>query len=133
MRPVKIQPRGVGDPQRVPLTHHKSAHLYLSGSKIIKLAWDTLPNETCAVIIAAIAAPDLSAAFLGKERVYTAGEAIVWAAALGSECAARAALVARPLTLPGGVGSAICRIVKSSKAKVTFDDVSATKFLMHPL
>jgi hypothetical protein len=34
--------------------------------------------------------------------VSTAGETVVWAAALGSECAAWAALVARPLTRPGG-------------------------------
>jgi hypothetical protein len=50
------------------------------------------PQVTCAVIIEAIAAPDLSGAFLGKEHVYTACEAIVWAAALGPACAARAAL-----------------------------------------
>ena len=49
-------------------------------------------------MIEAIAATDLSTAFLGKESMYTAGEAIVWAAALGLECAARATLVARPLT-----------------------------------
>jgi hypothetical protein len=75
----------------------------------------------------------LSAAFLGKQNEYTAGEAIVWAAALGPACAARAALVAKPLTPPGGVRSVICRIVDSSKATFEFDDVTATKFLMHPM
>jgi hypothetical protein len=65
--------------------------------------------------------------------MYTAAEAIVWAAALGPECAARAALVARPLTPPSGVRSVIIRIVAASKVKFQFDDVSATKFLMHPL
>jgi hypothetical protein len=64
--------------------------------------------------------------------VYTAGEAIVWAAALGPACAVRAALVAKPLTPPppppGGVRSAICRIAESSKATFKFDDVAATKF-----
>ena len=88
MRPVKIQPRGVGDPQRVPLTHPKSAHLYLSGSKIIKLAWDTLPKETKDLVSAALEAPDLNAVSLGKERVFTAAEAIVWVAAAGLEVAA---------------------------------------------
>jgi hypothetical protein len=48
---------------------------------------------TCAVITETIAAPDLSVAFLGKENVYTAGEAIVF----------------------------------------KFDDVTATKFLTHPM
>jgi hypothetical protein len=62
------------------------------------------------VIISAIAAPDLSANFLDKEHVYTAGKAVLWAAALGPARAARAALVARPLTPPGGVRSATCRI-----------------------
>jgi hypothetical protein len=61
-------------------------------------ALGTLPQEICAVIIEAIAASDLSAAFLGKENEYTAGEAIMRATALGPACAARAALVARPLT-----------------------------------
>jgi hypothetical protein len=42
--------------------------------------------------------------------MYTAGEAIVWAAVLGPACAAQAALVVKPSTLPGGVRSAICRI-----------------------
>jgi hypothetical protein len=78
----------------------ESTNPRLSGSKIAKKAWDTLPQETCAVIIDAIAAPDLSAAFLGKEHVYTAGEAVVWTAALGHISAARAALVARSLTPP---------------------------------
>jgi hypothetical protein len=50
---------------------------------IAKKAWGTFPQETCAVLIEAIAAPDLSAVFLGKEHVHTADEAIVWAAALG--------------------------------------------------
>jgi hypothetical protein len=36
---------------------------------MVKKAWDTLPQETCAVIIDAIVVPDLSAAFLGKEHV----------------------------------------------------------------
>jgi hypothetical protein len=48
--------------------------------------------------------PDLSAAFLDKEHVFTAGEAILRAANL----------VARPLTPPpGGVRSAIRRIAES--------------------
>ena len=59
-------------------------------------AWGTLPQGKCAVIIEAIAVSDLRAAFLGKVHMYTAGEAIVWTAALGLECAARAVLVARP-------------------------------------
>jgi hypothetical protein len=42
--------------------------------------------------------------------MYTAGEAIVRMAALELECVARAALVARPLTPPGGVRSVICQI-----------------------
>jgi|AntAceMinimDraft_5_1070358.scaffolds.fasta_scaffold105706_1 hypothetical protein len=74
--------------------------------------------------------------FLGKEHVYTAGEAIVLAVALGPACAARAAMVARPLTplpFPGGERSAICRIAESSKVKFKFYDATATKFLMHPL
>jgi hypothetical protein len=70
---------------------------------------------------------------LGEERVFTAGEAIVWAAALGPSCAARAALVARPLTPPGGLRCAIRRIVESSKARTDFDDAMAAKFLSHPL
>jgi hypothetical protein len=90
-------------------------------------AWDTLPQETCAAIIAAILASDLSAALLDKEKVYTADEATLWAAALGPACAARADLVARPLTPLGGVRSAICRIAESSKAKFKFGDVTATK------
>ena len=67
-------------------------------TKIAKMAWGTLPQETCAVIIAEISASDLSAAFLDKEHVYTADAAILWAVALGPACAARADLVARPLT-----------------------------------
>jgi len=63
---------------------------------------------------------------LGKERVFTAGEAIVWAAVLGPECAARAALVARPLTPPGGECRAICRIAESPKATFKSGDVMAT-------
>jgi hypothetical protein len=47
------------------------------------MAWGTHTHGKCTVIISAIAAPDLSAAFLGKENVLTAGEAILWAAALG--------------------------------------------------
>jgi hypothetical protein len=77
--------------------------------------------------------PDLSTAFLGKQHVHNAGEAVVWAAALGSSCAARAALLEKPLAPHGGVRSAICRIAESSKAKFNFDDATATKFLMHPL
>jgi hypothetical protein len=78
-------------------------------------------------------APDLSAAFLGKQHVYTAGEAIVRAHALGPACAAWAVLVAKPLAPSGGVRSAIRRIAKSSKATSKIDDATATKFLMHPL
>ena len=57
----------------------------------------------------------------------------MWAAALGPACAIRAALVTRPLTPSGGVRSVICRIVESSKATLKFEDVTATKFLMHPM
>jgi hypothetical protein len=39
----------------------------------------------------------------------------------------------RPSTPSGGVRSAICRIAKSSKVIFKFDDVTATKFLMHPM
>jgi hypothetical protein len=60
---------------------------------IASKVWATLPQGTCAAIIVAIAALELSAAFLGSEHSYTAGEAISWAAALKPECAARAALV----------------------------------------
>jgi hypothetical protein len=70
------------------------------GSNIAKKAWDTPPQATCAVIIATTAALDLSAAFLGKEHVHIAGEAILWAAALGPVCAGRAALVAKPFSPP---------------------------------
>jgi hypothetical protein len=42
-------------------------------------------------------------------------------------------MVAKPLTPPGGARSAICRIAVSSKATFKFEDVPATKFLMHPL
>jgi hypothetical protein len=59
-----------------------------------------MPQETFAVITEGILASDLSAAFLGKQHAYTAGEAIEWAAALGPTCAALAALVAKPLTPP---------------------------------
>jgi|AntAceMinimDraft_5_1070358.scaffolds.fasta_scaffold60985_1 hypothetical protein len=62
------------------------------GSKIVKKAWEALPQETYAAIIAAIGAPDLSAAFLEKGHVCTADEAILRAAALGPARAARAAL-----------------------------------------
>jgi hypothetical protein len=86
----------------------------------------------CVVIIAVIGASDLSAAFLGKELVCTAGEAIVWIAAPGPECSARATLVARLLKPRCGVRSAICRIAESSKATFKFDDATVTKFLMHP-
>jgi hypothetical protein len=88
---------------------------------------------TCAAIIEVISALDLSAAFLGKQHVHTAGEAIVWATALRPACAARAVLVAKPSTLPGGVRSVIGRIFESSKATSKFEDVTATKYLMHPL
>jgi hypothetical protein len=114
------------------LAHPVSAQPCLLCSKIVKKAWDILPKETFAVIIAASLASDLSAAFLGKQHVYTAGEAIVWAAALGPASAARAALVAKPLAPFGGVRSAIWRIVKSFKATFKFDDATAIKFSMHP-
>jgi hypothetical protein len=65
--------------------------------------------------------------------MYTVDEAILWAAALGPACPARAALVARPLNPTGGVRSAICRIVESPKATFKFDDATATKLVMHPL
>jgi hypothetical protein len=54
----------------------------------------TTPQETFAVIIAATVASNLSAAFQGREHVYTAGDAISWAPALEPKCATRAALVA---------------------------------------
>jgi hypothetical protein len=76
----------------------ESARPCLSGSKIAKKAFEILPQEAFAVIIEGISAPDLRAAFLGKQHVYTAGEAIVWAAALGPASAARAALVAKTFT-----------------------------------
>jgi hypothetical protein len=41
-----------------------------------------------------LAVPDLSLVSLGEERMYPASEAILRAAALWPECAARAALVA---------------------------------------
>jgi hypothetical protein len=54
--------------------------------------------------------------------------------ALGPECSARAALVARPLTPPhGGMLSAICRIADSTKASFKFGGATAFKLLMHPL
>jgi hypothetical protein len=118
---------------RVTQITPESANPFLSGTKIAKKAWEILPQETCAVIIEAIAAPDLSAAFLGKEHVYTAGEAIVWAAALGPACAARAALLTGRLAPSGGVRSAICRIAEFSKAIFEFGDATATEFLMHPM
>ena len=83
----------------------------------------------------AISASDLSAAFLDKEHVYTAGEAIFWAAALGPESAARAALVARPLTYPwrhAHMRSTIYRTVESFTATFKVGDVTVTKFFMHP-
>ena len=49
----------------------------------------------------------------------------MWAVALGPACAARAALVAKSLTPPGGVSSAM--------ATFEFDNAMATQFLMHPL
>jgi len=96
-----------------PLINSDEAHFFLSASTHQELT--------------------LSAAFLGEENAQTAGEAIVWAAALGPACAARAALVTRPLTPSGGVRSAICRIAESSKAILKFDDVAAIKFLTHPI
>jgi hypothetical protein len=69
---------------------------------------------------------------LGKEHVYNAGETIVWAAALGPACEARAALVTRLLAPYGVVRSDIFRTVKSSKAKFKSEDATVTKFLMHP-
>ena len=57
----------------------------------------------------------------------------MWAAALGPACAARAALVTRPLTPSGGLRSAICRIAESSKAILKFNDVASIKFLTHPI
>jgi ABC-type phosphate/phosphonate transport system ATPase subunit len=50
---------------------------HLAHSKIAKRVWDTFPQEKSAFIIEAIAALDLSAAFLGKAHMYSAGEAIV--------------------------------------------------------
>jgi hypothetical protein len=85
--------------------------------------WGTLLQATSAVIIATIWAPDLSAAFLDKERMYTAGEAIVWAAALGPECAARAAPVARPFALLA---------TWAAPSTFKFDGTMTTKFLMRP-
>jgi hypothetical protein len=52
---------------------------------------------------------------------------------MGPACAARATLVEKSLTPPGGVRSAICQITESSKATFKFDDATAIKSLMHPL
>ena len=52
------------------------------------MAWDTLPKETKDLVSAALEAPDLNAVSLGKERVFTAAEAIVWVSAAGLEVAA---------------------------------------------
>jgi hypothetical protein len=75
--------------------------------------------------------------FPGQRAHVHCGRAIVWTAALGLECAARAAcgtaLVARPLTPPpppGGARSATCPIADSSKATFKFDDAKATKLLV---
>ena len=54
-------------------------------------------------------------------------------AALGPACAARAALVTRPLAPSGGVRSVICRIIELSKVIFEIDDAMATKLLMHPM
>jgi hypothetical protein len=58
------------------------------GTKILKKAWAALPKETQNLVSAALEAPDLNAVSLGKERVFTAAEAIVWVAAAGLEVAA---------------------------------------------
>jgi hypothetical protein len=90
---------------------------------------------TCAVIIAAIAASDLSAAFLDKEHVYTAGKAIVRAAERcpGACMCGPGRPGGETLDPPGGARSATCRIVESAKAAFEICDVTATKFLTHPL
>jgi hypothetical protein len=46
------------------------------------MAWDTLSQKTCAIIIEAIAAPDLGVAFLGKDHVHTAGNLMCFCAKL---------------------------------------------------
>ena len=58
------------------------------GTKILKKAWAALPKEAQNLSSAALEAPDLNAVSLGKERVFTAAEAIVWVAAAGLEVAA---------------------------------------------
>jgi hypothetical protein len=70
---------------------------------------------------------------LGEAREFTVAEALVWAAATGSTFAARAALVARPLTKSGSMLCVIRRIVAESKAHTKFDSFTAVKFLKHPL
>ena len=89
-----------------------------SGSKILKMAWAALPKETQALASAALAAPDLDAVPLGKERMFAAAEAIVWAAVLGPEFAARVAAVARPMTNPNKIRPLIRKVSVASKVKV---------------
>jgi hypothetical protein len=65
---------GSNTPRPVTITAghlaHKSASPCFSASKIAKATWDTFLHETCAVIIATIAAPDLNASFLGKKSYH---------------------------------------------------------------
>jgi hypothetical protein len=96
------------------LTHTHYRLFLPSGSKILKMAWAALPKETQALASAALAAPDLDAVSLGKERMFAASEAIVWAAALGTEFAARVAAVARPMTNPNNIKPVISRVPAGS-------------------
>jgi hypothetical protein len=64
--PVKYQTLSLVNLSAGHLTHPRIRPSLPLGTKIAKKAWETLPQETFAVIIAAIAASDLSAAFLGK-------------------------------------------------------------------
>ena len=50
----------------------------LSGTRILKKAQTALPKETRNLSSAALEALDLSAVSLGKEKMFTAAEAIVW-------------------------------------------------------
>ena len=72
--------------------------------------WAAIPKKTQASVIAALEDPALNAVSLGKEHMFTAAEAIVWAAAAGLEVAARAAAVAQPLTNPNNIRPLIRKV-----------------------
>jgi hypothetical protein len=86
-----------------------------SGSKILKKAWTAISKETRASAITTLEDLDLNAVSLGKEQMFTAAEAIVWAAAAGHEVVARAVAVARPLTNPNNIRPLIHKVSASSK------------------